>query len=98
MPEPGLDPVIHAAPRLKAMAMLAAVDVVEFARIRDALEVSDSVLSKHLAALNEAGYVENRKLLSAGRRTTWLALTPAGRRAWRSHVAALRALIEPDDE
>lgn len=94
MPEAALDPVIHAAPRLKAMSMLAVADAVEFARIRDALEVSDSMLSKHLSALTDVGYVENRKLLADGRRTTWLALTPRGRAAWEGHVAALRALID----
>ena len=29
----------------------------------------------------------------AGRRTTWISLTPTGRAALRGHVAALRALI-----
>ena len=89
-----LDPAIHTPIRLKAMAMLAAVDTMEFSRIREALEVSDSVLSKHVSALVDAGYVENRKTVADGRRSTWLALTPSGRKAWAAHVAALRALID----
>jgi len=35
--------------------------VAEFATLRDALAVSDSVLSKHLTALEEAEYVTRRK-------------------------------------
>ena len=75
--------------------MLAVVDEAEFARVRDALEVSDSVLSKHVSALVEAGYVDNRKTFGPGPRTTWLKLTRKGRKALDSHVAALRALIDP---
>ena len=88
-----LDPVIHAPARLRLTAMLSAVDELDFAKARDALDVSDSVLSKHVAALASAGYVKVRKTSMAGRRTTRLALTGHGRKASSSHVAALRALI-----
>ena len=95
MAEPQLDPVIHAQLRLRIAAMLAVVDEAEFSKVRDALEVSDSVLSKHVAALVEAGYVGNRKSIGPGRRTTWLSLTRTGRKALGAHVAALRALVDP---
>lgn len=94
---PGLDPLIHAPARLQAMTTLSAVSEVEFATLRTVLEVSDSVLSKHLSALAEAGYVRLRKGVLAGRRTTWIALTGKGRRALRDHVAALRKLIDVVD-
>ena len=90
---PELDPLIHAPARLQAMTTLSAVSEAEFATLRAALEVSDSVLSKHLSALAEAGYVRIRKGVLAGRRTTWVALTTPGRKALREHVAALRRLI-----
>jgi DNA-binding MarR family transcriptional regulator len=89
-----LDPLIHAPARLQAMTTLSAVSEAEFATLRTALEVSDSVLSKHLSALADAGYVHIRKGVLAGRRTTWIALTNSGRRALREHVAALRRLID----
>ncbi|MDO5711961.1 MAG: transcriptional regulator, partial [Micrococcales bacterium] len=57
------------------------------------LDVSDSVLSKHIAALVTTGYLKNRKGVHAGRRTTWISLTPRGRTALTRHVAALRELI-----
>lgn len=90
---PDLDPHIHAPARLRLMTMLTAVSEVEFATLRDGLDVSDSVLSKHVSALNEAGYVRSRKGVHAGRRTTWIALTPKGRRALNAHVSALREII-----
>ena len=69
----------------------------EFATLRAALQVSDSVLSKHLSALADAGYVRSRKGVQAGQRTTWIALTSAGREALRERVAALRRLIDMVD-
>ena len=89
-----LDDRVVAPARLKLMTMLTAVSEAEFATIRDALAVSDSVLSKHITALEEVDYVKRRKGVHRGRRTTWVSLTSRGRRALRGHVVALRALID----
>ena len=88
-----LDPHLQAPARLKLATMLTAVTEAEFVVVRDRLDVSDSVLSKHLSALGEAGYVRVRKGSHQGRRTTWVSLTTRGRKALTSHVAVLRALI-----
>ncbi|HEY2129830.1 MAG TPA: transcriptional regulator [Streptosporangiaceae bacterium] len=92
-----LDEHVVAPARLKLMSMLTAVSEAEFATIRDALEVSDSVLSKHLGALEEVGYLRRRKGVHRGRRTTWISLTAKGRKALSAHVAELRALIDGID-
>jgi DNA-binding MarR family transcriptional regulator len=92
-----LDPLIHAPARLQLVTTLSAVSEAEFATLQAALEVSDSVLSKHVSALADAGYVRSRKGVQAGRRTTWIGLTSAGREALREHVAALRRLIDMVD-
>jgi DNA-binding MarR family transcriptional regulator len=92
-----LDAHIVAPARLKLLTALTGVSEAEFSTMRDALEVSDSVLSKHLAALEAVGYVKRRKGVHRGRRTTWIALTARGREALRAHVAALRALIRDVD-
>lgn len=94
---PSLDPLIHAPARLQVVTTLSAVSEAEFVTLRTALDVSDSVLSKHISALADAGYVRSRKAVRAGRRTTWVSLTPAGRQALRRHVAALRELIADVD-
>jgi DNA-binding MarR family transcriptional regulator len=88
-----LDAHLVAPARLKLATALTAVSEIEFATVRDRLDISDSVLSKHLAALEAAGYVNRRKGVHRGRRTTWISLTPRGRRALGAHVAALRELI-----
>ncbi len=90
---PDLDAQLHAPARLKLMTLLTAVSEAEFSTLREALQVSDSVLSKHVSALVEAGYLKSRKGVHAGRRTTWIALTTQGRAALSEHVAALRELI-----
>ena len=50
-----LDPLIHAPLRLRVVTTLSAVSEAEFATLRDALGVSDSVLSKHVSTLVDAG-------------------------------------------
>lgn len=89
---PQFDPVIHAPGRLQICAMLSVADEVEFATVRDAIAVSDSVLSKHVKQLEEAGYLKVRKAASGGRQRTWLALTAAGKTAFAAHVSELTRL------
>jgi DNA-binding MarR family transcriptional regulator len=84
---PVFDALIHAPGRLQICAMLSAADEVEFGVVRDGVGVSDSVMSKHVKQLEEAGYVKLRKAAFAGRQRTWLVLTPTGRKAFAGHVA-----------
>lgn len=88
----GIDPVIHAPLRLQICAILSAADEAEFALVREESGVSESVLSKHVKQLEEAGYVKVRKATFASRQRTWLGLTPAGRKAFATHLGALTRL------
>lgn len=87
-----LDPLIHAPVRLRVCVILSTCDEAEFALLREETGVSDSVLSKQLRQLEEAGYVTVRKATVASRQRTWLALTPAGDRALRHYLRALARL------
>lgn len=89
----GLNPTIHAPNRLQICALLAPLDMAEFQVLRDALQVSDSVLSKHIKKLEEAGYVKLRKQKMNGRQHTWAMLTGEGRKAFRAHVTALERIV-----
>lgn len=91
-PRHRLDDVIHAPVRFSIMATLEGADRAEFRFVRDTVEVSDSVLSKQMSALEGAGYVAVTKGHVGRRPRTWLALTPAGRTAYAAHLAALRAI------
>jgi DNA-binding MarR family transcriptional regulator len=78
--------------RLRICGALSEVSSVEFATLREHLNVADSVLSKHLARLSDAGYVNMRKLSTEGHLRTRVSLTRQGRRAFDAHVAALRQI------
>jgi DNA-binding MarR family transcriptional regulator len=66
----------------------------EFSVLTRQLELSDSVLSKHLARLMAVGYVEMRKASESGHLRTRVLLTDEGRAAYTSHIAALRELLD----
>lgn len=87
-----LDEVIHAPVRFSIMAYLAGVEKAEFAAVREAIEISDSVLSRQATTLEEAGYVKITKGYVGKRPRTWFGLTTKGRRAFAAHVQALQAI------
>jgi len=93
-----IDPVLHAPLRLQIAAVLSKVSEAEFARLREIAQVSDSVLSKHLSAMAEAGYVKLRKAPLDGRQRTWASFSHSGRKAFASHMAALRSLVESAEQ
>jgi DNA-binding MarR family transcriptional regulator len=88
------DELIHQRARLSIMSLLAAADWAEFAFMRDSLDLSDSALSKHLSALEEAGYIVIERVVSARRRRVRVRLSRAGRGAFEDHIAAVRQIIE----
>ena len=93
MTAPRFDELIHPSTRLSLVALLAAADWVDFAFLRDQLELSDSALSKQLSTLDEAGYVSIERPVSNRRRRVRARLTPLGRDAFDGHVAALNAIL-----
>ncbi len=88
-----LDPVIHAPKRLGAMAMLNSVHDVEFGYLRDHLGVSDSDLSKQMAALEKAKYITIKKVGHGRSGSTTFRITRAGTKALKKHLAALNDLV-----
>lgn len=96
MPEARFDEVIHAPVRLRICGLLHPVDHLDFAVLRNTLNVSDATLSKHLRTLTTAEYVSSSKAASAGRddarRITWVSLTRSGRSAFEAHVRALQEI------
>jgi len=88
-----LDTAIHAPNRLKICAILSTSSEIDFKLIKEQLQVSDSVLSKHLKVLQEAKYILLIKRSEFGRQRTWIALTQHGKRAFASHIAALKKIV-----
>ena len=87
------DPLIHAQNRLQICAILAAIAEIEFKVLREKLDVSDSVLSKHLKSLEDANYIHLIKRKDLGRQRTWLSLSVSGRKAYNGHLKALQGIV-----
>jgi DNA-binding MarR family transcriptional regulator len=91
-----LDELIHQPLRLKIMAALYAErdGPLEFARLKAVTQATDGNLGSHLTTLEKAGYVEIAKDFVGKKPRTRVAVTPAGRRAFRRHVDYLREVVE----
>ncbi|MFE0043216.1 winged helix-turn-helix domain-containing protein [Streptomyces albireticuli] len=91
-PRHALEPLFNSVVRFSVAAALSQAEKAEFAFVRDLVEVTDSALSKQVAALEEAGLVAVEKGRVGRRPRTWLTLTAEGRAAYARHLAALRAI------
>lgn len=88
-----LDDVVHQRVRLGILAVLGEVRRSDFAHLRDALELTDGNLSRHLQVLEEAGLVRVEKGYEGRRPRTRVEATRRGRAALRAELDALRELI-----
>ena len=91
-PRHALDDLLSHPVRFSIAALLAAASKVEFSFARDHVEVTDSMLSKQVSALEQAGYLKVDKGFIGKRPRTWLSLTGGGRRVFNRHMAALREI------
>ena len=92
-----LDPVIHAAARLRivaALATLAPDEQVAFPRLQELLDMTAGNLSTHLRKLEDAGYVSVTKTHEGRTPATYLALTARGRSAFEDYTTALNTLLK----
>ena len=87
------DTVIHAPNRLQICALLDTIKELEFQVIKEQLDVSDSVLSKHLKVLEDANYIRLIKKTEFTRQRTWLSLTPRGRKSFKLHLGELKRIV-----
>jgi DNA-binding transcriptional ArsR family regulator len=93
---PGLDPVIHAQPRLRIMVVLAAIgedDKITFPRLQELTAMTAGNLATHLRKLEDAGYIGVTKSFRRRSPVTYLTLTRPGRRALEDYTAALQRLL-----
>jgi DNA-binding MarR family transcriptional regulator len=95
----GFDDEIHQPVRFQIMSLLRAVRGRElmFTVIRDFLGLKDGNLTHHLDRLDRLDYVQTYEVQDGRRRMTGVALTRAGREAYKRHVQALHALVGSAD-
>lgn len=97
-PRHRLDDLLQNAVRFSIVAALDRAGTLGFREVRDAVEITDSALSKQVAALEAAGYVAVGKAFVGKTPRTSLTLTRDGRAAWRGHLDALRQIAGSDQE
>ena len=69
-------------------------EMLEFGRLKAIMNATDGNMGTHLTALEKAGYVEVTKDFLGKKPRTRIALSPAGRAAFKRHVSFLKALID----
>ena len=92
-----LNETIHQPVRLRIMASLMALDAgdeVDFAYLRDLLDVTDGNLGAHLRKLEEAGYIAVNKTFVDRKPRTFVSATANGRKVFKEHVTALESILK----
>lgn len=90
----GLDPLLHERGRLAIVSALAAVDVLTFSDLRDAVGMTDGNLSVHLQKLEERGYVTTDKQFVGRRPQTSCRISRVGRQAFERYLDHLEAIVQ----
>jgi DNA-binding MarR family transcriptional regulator len=80
--------------RLGIMSILAVNDKVEFAVLKEMLELTDGNLASHISALEKLNYVEVTKQFIGKKPNTTYMITNEGRKAFTQHLNALEELIK----
>ena len=91
-PRHRLDEVLQNPIRFSIAAALDRASTLSFREVRDAIEVTDSALSKQTATLESVGYIKIGKEFVGKMPRTSLTLTKTGRAAWTKHLAALNEI------
>jgi DNA-binding MarR family transcriptional regulator len=88
--------VLHQPVRLRLMALLYRRRDVAFTAARAALGLTDGNLATHARRLEEAGYLEARRVLSGGRFEVRHRITAAGSQAFADYLAELRRFLDAE--
>lgn len=91
-PRHRLDDLLQNPVRFSIVAALDRAGTLGFREVRDAVEVTDSALSKQVSLLEAAEYVTVGKGFVGKVPRTSLTLSRTGRRAWQAHLSALREI------
>ena len=91
-PRHKLNELVHSPVRFSIMAALSRAEALDFKDLRDAIQVSDSVLSKQLSILEKAEFVKIKKSFAGKMPRTSASLTVAGRDVWAAHLQTLREI------
>lgn len=93
-PRHDLDPVLASPLRFSLLASLSNVVDMTFKELRDHLATTDSTMSKHSTALEEAGYIHIKKGFVGKTPQTRLSITKTGEQALTHHLDTLNRIAQ----
>lgn len=79
--------------RLGIMSILMVNESVDFATVKEMLDITDGNLASHISALEKLGYVEVRKQFVGKKPNTTYLATDEGKTAFAEHLNALESII-----
>jgi len=92
--EHDLDPLLLDPTRLAIVSLLGSAQWCEFGFVRDSVQLTNPALSKQVATLVDAGYVDVHKGYVGKTPRTWLRATPQGRERLDRHIEALQSIVD----
>lgn len=89
-----LDKLVHNPGRLAILAVLAGCESADFTFLEQTTGIHKGTLSKHLTALEKAGYLEITKRFKGRMPNTSVRLTARGRKAFRTYRRQYREAMD----
>lgn len=89
-----LNKVFDSRIRLGVMSVLLMNAEVNFNDLKQLLDLTDGNLASHLSNLEENGYIKVYKGFIGRKTNTTYAITKAGEKSFKEHLAALEAMIK----
>ncbi len=80
--------------RLGIMSILMVNDTMDFATVKEMLNITDGNLASHVTALEKLGYVLVSKQFVGKKPNTTYAATVEGKKAFAEHLNALESIIK----
>ncbi len=80
--------------RLGIMSILMVNDKVDFAMLKDLLDITDGNMASHISGLEKLGYLKVTKQFIGKKPNTSYAATESGKAAFAEHVKALEKLLQ----
>lgn len=80
--------------RLGIMSILMVNDSVDFATVKEMLDITDGNLASHVTALEKLGYIDVKKQFVGKKPNTTYSATIKGKIAFSDHLNALESIIK----
>ena len=93
-PIENLNKIFDSRVRLGIMSTLMVNDEINFNDLKQLIDVTDGNLASHIKSLEENGYIKVNKGFIGRKTNTTYAVTKAGEKEFRQHLAALVKMIK----